>query len=178
MEDNEPLRSMRRRVRLWRIKEFGSPTGQRQLREIRLYICTFRPARRNSSTRRLRKSTNSLRWTWGSLTEDKTNQQRTRVRISYHLVFYSLTNLLSSEMAGRNKLNVGLESLTQLQRSSKSCWSFRHVREVIQQDTSTRVQIRVWGLVSVEQETGRESDEPMHIHITYVSLQFPETLSD
>ncbi len=38
----------------------------------------------------------------GSLTEDKTNQQRTRVRISYHLVFYSLTNLLSSEN-GRKK---------------------------------------------------------------------------
>ena len=39
----------------------------------------------------------------------------------------------------------------------------------IQQETGTRVQIKGLGSGFVEQETGRESDEPLHIHITYVS---------
>lgn len=38
----------------------------------------------------------------------------------------------------------------------------------IQQETSTRVQIKGIGSGFVDQETGRESDEPMHIHITFV----------
>jgi hypothetical protein len=37
----------------------------------------------------------------------------------------------------------------------------------IQQETGTRVQIKGIGSGFVDQETGRESDEPMHIHITY-----------
>ncbi|KIJ65445.1 hypothetical protein HYDPIDRAFT_88101 [Hydnomerulius pinastri MD-312] len=36
----------------------------------------------------------------------------------------------------------------------------------IQQETGTRVQIKGIGSGFVDQETGRESDEPMHIHIT------------
>jgi hypothetical protein len=38
----------------------------------------------------------------------------------------------------------------------------------IQQETGTRVQIKGVGSGFVDQETGRESDEPMHIHITFV----------
>ena len=38
----------------------------------------------------------------------------------------------------------------------------------IQQETGTRVQIKGLGSGFVEQETGKESEEPMHIHITYV----------
>ena len=38
----------------------------------------------------------------------------------------------------------------------------------IQQETQTRVQIKGIGSGFIDQETGRESDEPMHIHITYV----------
>lgn len=38
----------------------------------------------------------------------------------------------------------------------------------IQQETGTRVQIKGLGSGFVDQETGKESDEPMHIHITYV----------
>lgn len=38
----------------------------------------------------------------------------------------------------------------------------------IQQETGTRVQIKGVGSGFVDQETGRESDEPMHIHITLV----------
>lgn len=38
----------------------------------------------------------------------------------------------------------------------------------IQQETGTRVQIKGIGSGFVDQETGRESDEPMHIHITCV----------
>ena len=40
----------------------------------------------------------------------------------------------------------------------------------IQQETGTRVQIKGLGSGFVDQETGRESDEPMHIHITYALL--------
>jgi hypothetical protein len=36
----------------------------------------------------------------------------------------------------------------------------------IQQETGTRVQIKGQGSGFVDQETGKESDEPMHIHIT------------
>ena len=39
----------------------------------------------------------------------------------------------------------------------------------IQQETGTRVQIKGQGSGFVDQETGKESDEPMHIHITCVS---------
>lgn len=37
----------------------------------------------------------------------------------------------------------------------------------IQQETGTRVQIKGVGSGFIEQETGRESDEPLYIHITY-----------
>jgi hypothetical protein len=46
----------------------------------------------------------------------------------------------------------------------------------IQQETGTRVQIKGQGSGFYETETGRESDEPMHIHITYVwFFSFPNT---
>ena len=38
----------------------------------------------------------------------------------------------------------------------------------IQQETGTRVQIKGQGSGFYESESGRESDEPMHIHITFV----------
>jgi hypothetical protein len=38
----------------------------------------------------------------------------------------------------------------------------------IQQETGTRVQIKGQGSGFVDQETGKESEEPMHIHITSV----------
>lgn len=38
----------------------------------------------------------------------------------------------------------------------------------IQQETGTRVQIKGLGSGFVEQETGREAEEPMHIHVTCV----------
>lgn len=47
----------------------------------------------------------------------------------------------------------------------------------IQQETGTRVQIKGIGSGFVDQETGRESDEPMHIHITCVSHFFPSFLA-
>ena len=39
----------------------------------------------------------------------------------------------------------------------------------IQQETQTRVQIKGLGSGFVDQETGREADEPMYIHVTFVS---------
>ena len=38
----------------------------------------------------------------------------------------------------------------------------------IQQETQTRVQIKGIGSGFVDQETGREADEPMYIHVTSV----------
>lgn len=38
----------------------------------------------------------------------------------------------------------------------------------IQQETQTRVQIKGIGSGFVDQETGREADEPMYIHVTFV----------
>lgn len=38
----------------------------------------------------------------------------------------------------------------------------------IQQETGTRVQIKGQGSGYLDNETGRESEEPMHIHISYV----------
>lgn len=43
----------------------------------------------------------------------------------------------------------------------------------IQQETGTRVQIKGVGSGFIEQETGRESDEPLYIHITYALSPFP-----
>jgi hypothetical protein len=40
----------------------------------------------------------------------------------------------------------------------------------IQQETGTRVQIKGLGSGFINQETGQEDPEPMHIHITYVLL--------
>ena len=40
----------------------------------------------------------------------------------------------------------------------------------IQQETQTRVQIKGINSGFVETETGRESDDPIHIHVTCVSL--------
>ena len=49
----------------------------------------------------------------------------------------------------------------------------------IQQETQTRVQIKGIGYGFVDQETGRESDEPLYIHITCVlfSLTCVSTLT-
>ena len=43
----------------------------------------------------------------------------------------------------------------------------------IQQETGTRVQIKGLGSGFVDQETGHEHDEPMYIHVTFVSMHFP-----
>ena len=40
----------------------------------------------------------------------------------------------------------------------------------IQQETGTRVQIKGQGSGFVDQETGKESEELMHIHITWVLI--------
>lgn len=41
----------------------------------------------------------------------------------------------------------------------------------IQQETGSRVQIKGVGSGFIDQETGRESDEPLYIHITCVNPQ-------
>jgi len=64
------------------------------------------------------------------------------------------------------KLPVGLESIRNFNVRAKVVGPTGMFVKYIQQETSTRVQIKGVGSGFVEQELGRESDEPMHIHIT------------
>ncbi|KAF7985787.1 hypothetical protein HWV62_415 [Athelia sp. TMB] len=64
------------------------------------------------------------------------------------------------------KLPVGLESIRNFNVRAKVVGPTGMFVKYIQQETGTRVQIKGMGSGFVDQETGRESDEPMHIHIT------------
>ncbi|EIW75207.1 hypothetical protein CONPUDRAFT_66132 [Coniophora puteana RWD-64-598 SS2] len=64
------------------------------------------------------------------------------------------------------KLPVGLESIRNFNVRAKVVGPQGMFVKYIQQETGTRVQIKGLGSGFVDQETGRESDEPMHIHIT------------
>ncbi|TRM58718.1 hypothetical protein BD626DRAFT_410132 [Schizophyllum amplum] len=64
------------------------------------------------------------------------------------------------------KLPVNLEPLRNFNVRAKVVGPQGVFVKYIQQETGTRVQIKGLGSGFVEQETGRESDEPLHIHIT------------
>ena len=64
---------------------------------------------------------------------------------------------------------MGLESLRNFNVRAKVVGPQGLFVKYIQQETQTRVQIKGLGSGFIEQETGRESDEPMHIHITCAS---------
>ncbi|KIJ21057.1 hypothetical protein PAXINDRAFT_106981 [Paxillus involutus ATCC 200175] len=64
------------------------------------------------------------------------------------------------------KLPVGLETIRNFNVRAKVVGPQGVFVKYIQQETGTRVQIKGIGSGFVDQETGRESDEPMHIHIT------------
>ena len=66
------------------------------------------------------------------------------------------------------KLDVGLETLRNFNVRAKVVGPSGLFVKYIQQETQTRVQIKGQGSGFIDQETGRESDEPMHIHITCV----------
>lgn len=65
-------------------------------------------------------------------------------------------------------MTVGLESIRNFNVRAKVVGPQGVFVKHIQQETATRVQIKGIGSGFIEQETGRESDEPMHIHITFV----------
>ncbi|KAH0836838.1 hypothetical protein J3R83DRAFT_8623 [Lanmaoa asiatica] len=73
------------------------------------------------------------------------------------------------------KLPVGLETIRNFNVRAKVVGPQGVFVKYIQQETGTRVQIKGLGSGFVEQETGKESEEPMHIHITYV---YPLNLVD
>ncbi|KAF9233847.1 hypothetical protein BU15DRAFT_90194 [Melanogaster broomeanus] len=64
------------------------------------------------------------------------------------------------------KLPVGIETIRNFNVRAKVVGPQGVFVKYIQQETGTRVQIKGLGSGFVDQETGRESDEPMHIHIT------------
>ncbi|KIJ29117.1 hypothetical protein M422DRAFT_188940 [Sphaerobolus stellatus SS14] len=64
------------------------------------------------------------------------------------------------------KIPVGLETLRNFNVRAKVVGPGGMFVKYIQQETGTRVQIKGLGSGFVDTETGRESDEPMHIHIT------------
>lgn len=64
------------------------------------------------------------------------------------------------------KIPIGLEMLRNFNVRAKVVGPQGMFVKHIQQETGTRVQIKGQGSGFYETETGRESDEPMHIHIT------------
>ncbi|KAH7910052.1 hypothetical protein BJ138DRAFT_1173370 [Hygrophoropsis aurantiaca] len=64
------------------------------------------------------------------------------------------------------KMPVLIESIRNFNVRAKVVGPSGMFVKYIQQETGTRVQIKGLGSGFVDQETGRESDEPMHIHIT------------
>lgn len=64
------------------------------------------------------------------------------------------------------KIPVGLDTIRNFNVRAKVVGPSGMFVKYIQQETATRVQIKGLGSGFVDQETGRESDEPMHIHIT------------
>lgn len=84
----------------------------------------------------------------GSLVEDKKDRQRERRKWP------------------EEKLPVGLDSIRNFNVRAKVVGPSGVFVKYIQQETSTRVQIKGIGSGFVDQETGREADEPMYIHVT------------
>ncbi|KAJ3759920.1 hypothetical protein EV360DRAFT_93879 [Lentinula raphanica] len=83
----------------------------------------------------------------------------------------SLVEDKKDKMGGRRKwpeekLPVGLESIRNFNLRAKVVGPSGSFVKYIQQETGTRVQIKGVGSGFVEQETGRESEEPLYIHIT------------
>ncbi|TFK39738.1 hypothetical protein BDQ12DRAFT_681128 [Crucibulum laeve] len=64
------------------------------------------------------------------------------------------------------KLPVGLESIRNFNVRAKVVGPTGSFVKYIQQETGTRVQIKGIGSGFIDQETGRESEEPLYIHIT------------
>ncbi|KAF9788650.1 eukaryotic type KH-domain type I [Thelephora terrestris] len=84
----------------------------------------------------------------GSLVEDKKDRQRERRKWP------------------EEKLPVGLDSIRNFNVRAKVVGPSGVFVKYIQQETQTRVQIKGLGSGFVDQETGREADEPMYIHVT------------
>ncbi|KAJ3738085.1 hypothetical protein EV360DRAFT_97913 [Lentinula raphanica] len=83
----------------------------------------------------------------------------------------SLVEDKKDKMGGRRKwpeekLPAGLESIRNFNLRAKVVGPSGSFAKYIQQETGTRVQIKGVGSGFVEQETGRESEEPLYIHIT------------
>ncbi|KII86018.1 hypothetical protein PLICRDRAFT_94175 [Plicaturopsis crispa FD-325 SS-3] len=64
------------------------------------------------------------------------------------------------------KLPVGLETIRNFNVRAKVVGPSGMFVKYIQQETGTRVQIKGLGSGFVEQETGKEAEEPMYIHVT------------
>ncbi|KAG7094225.1 hypothetical protein E1B28_007832 [Marasmius oreades] len=64
------------------------------------------------------------------------------------------------------KLPVGLDSIRNFNVRAKVVGPSGSFVKYIQQETGTRVQIKGIGSGFIDQETGKESDEPLYIHIT------------
>lgn len=64
------------------------------------------------------------------------------------------------------RINLGLESLRNFNVRAKIVGPGGTFVKYIQAETGTRVQIKGRGSGFIETDTGRESDDEMHIHIT------------
>ena len=121
----------------------------------------------------------------GSLVEDKKDRQRERVRshvlnircqdtYAYHSAngprrsSPSVSSRYGILMLGRRLLGHRLAIWSALRYLLLTRGSQGVFVKYIQQETQTRVQIKGIGSGFVDQETGREADEPMYIHVTFV----------
>ncbi|KAH7345651.1 hypothetical protein B0J17DRAFT_713207 [Rhizoctonia solani] len=86
----------------------------------------------------------------GSLLEDRKRDDRGRERKKWP----------------EEKIPVGLETLRNFNVRAKVVGPTGMFVKYIQQETGTRVQIKGQGSGYLDNETGRESEEPMHIHIS------------
>lgn len=121
----------------------------------------------------------------GPLIEDRRGRDRERVSLAFlHSLGPSLTFMLSENGRRRKCLSPSsrsetstseLKSLVLRSISCPSPYPFVLMRsqgtfvKYIQQETGTRVQIKGIGSGFINQETGQEDPEPMHIHITFVA---------
>jgi len=71
------------------------------------------------------------------------------------------------------KLPVGLETIRNFNVRAKVVGPQGSFVKYIQQETGTRVQIKGIGSGFIDQETGREGDEPLYIHISFVYQSTP-----
>lgn len=186
-----PVRSKKTLERPSAPRACGTPTDQKRQKEIPL--CTFTYLLRPNHSYKMQSTRLTSSYHWISVPLLKTRKTVCEKRYYFlHQVFPLLSSLALQRKWPEEKLPVGIDTIRNFNVRAKvvgpgvcpQLVSFSLSYAVqgmfvkyIQQETGTRVQIKGLGSGFVDQETGKESDEPMHIHITYVAVITVDSLS-